>query len=86
MEQRARERQIAIETLRIIRTRVQECYRREGVNHYENCQKEVKDYYDIIMQKSLGQVQPDWADERKKEGFGGFFSVAKDPPAKKEGK
>mmetsp|Transcript_12064 Transcript_12064/g.20457 ORF Transcript_12064/g.20457 Transcript_12064/m.20457 type:complete len:102 (-) Transcript_12064:223-528(-) len=58
VEQRARERQVAIETVRLLRRRVIECYRKEGVNHYENCKKPVQDYCEIIIKKDFGQLQP----------------------------
>eukprot|EP00542_Grammatophora_oceanica_P021038 CAMPEP_0194031096 /NCGR_PEP_ID=MMETSP0009_2-20130614/4358_1 /TAXON_ID=210454 /ORGANISM="Grammatophora oceanica, Strain CCMP 410" /LENGTH=99 /DNA_ID=CAMNT_0038671165 /DNA_START=113 /DNA_END=409 /DNA_ORIENTATION=+ len=60
IEQRARERQVAIETVRLLRRDVIECYHREGVNHYENCKEEVQAYYNIIIQKDHGQLQPKW--------------------------
>jgi hypothetical protein len=75
IEQRARERQVAYETVKILRTRVIECYRREGVNHHENCKAPVKDYYNVIIRKDLGQLQPDWADPEKKEGWHGTVSA-----------
>lgn len=58
VEQRARERQVAYETVKLLRQRVINCYRKEGVNHYENCKKEAQDLYDIVSQKDLGQLQP----------------------------
>ena len=57
-EQRARERQVAFETVKLLRQRVIHCYRKEGVNHYENCQKEAADYYKVISKSDLGQLQP----------------------------
>jgi len=69
VEQRARERQIAIETVKILRQRVAECYRREGVNHYENCKEPVQDYYNIIIKKDYGQLHPNWANPEKHDGW-----------------
>mmetsp|Transcript_9027 Transcript_9027/g.19137 ORF Transcript_9027/g.19137 Transcript_9027/m.19137 type:complete len:112 (-) Transcript_9027:210-545(-) len=68
-EQRARERQIAVETVRILRKDVIECYRKEGVNHYDNCKEVCERYYRVITKKDLGQVQPNWADKNKYEGW-----------------
>merc|ERR1719384_1175141 len=64
-EQRARERQIAIETVRLLRQDVIDCYRREGVNHFENCKEVNETYYKVIIQKDNGQVHPTWSDGRK---------------------
>jgi len=69
IEQRARERQIAIETVRILRKDVIECYRKEGVNHYDNCKDVCERYYEIITKKDRGQVHPDWANKEKHDGW-----------------
>jgi NADH-ubiquinone oxidoreductase subunit 10 len=71
VEQRARERQVAYETVRILRSRVIECYRREGVNHYDNCKKPVQDFYNIIKKRDYGQLHPDWENPVMKDGFHG---------------
>lgn len=68
-EQRARERQIAYETVRHLRKDVIACYRKEGVNHYDNCKEVCKKYYDVATQYDVGQVQPDWADKSKHTGW-----------------
>ncbi len=68
-EQRARERQVAYETVRLLRRRVIECYRKEGVNHYENCTEPVNDYYNVIIKKDLGQVHPKWENPEKNDGW-----------------
>mmetsp|Transcript_30920 Transcript_30920/g.36073 ORF Transcript_30920/g.36073 Transcript_30920/m.36073 type:complete len:109 (+) Transcript_30920:53-379(+) len=68
-EQRARERQIAYETVRLLRKDVIDCYRKEGVNHYDNCKDVCKRYYDVVVQRDVGQVHPDWADKSKHEGW-----------------
>jgi len=64
-EQRAREQQIAIEYVKILRRDVITCYRKEGVNHLENCKKEVKAYHDQINAKDMGQLHPKWKDPSK---------------------
>lgn len=68
-EQRARERQVAYETVKILRQRLIECYRKEGVNHYEDCRGVAKDYYDTISKKDLGQLHPNWANPEKHDGW-----------------
>jgi hypothetical protein len=68
-EQRARERQIAYETVRLLREDVIECYRREGVNHYQNCHDVTQRFYNVIQQKDLGQLQPNWQDPSKMDGW-----------------
>mmetsp|Transcript_6165 Transcript_6165/g.8923 ORF Transcript_6165/g.8923 Transcript_6165/m.8923 type:complete len:102 (+) Transcript_6165:134-439(+) len=57
-EQRARERQVAIETVKIARRDVIKCYRKEGVNHFDNCRDVAKKYYDLIQQPYGGRLQP----------------------------
>jgi hypothetical protein len=68
-EQRARERTVAYETVRLLRQKVITCYRAEGVNHYENCHDVAKDYYEIITKKDLGQLHPEWANPAKQDGW-----------------
>lgn len=68
-EQRARERQVAYETVRLLRKDVIDCYRKEGVNHYDNCKEVTETYYKVVVKNDVGQVQPDWADKAKHDGF-----------------
>ena len=68
-EQRARERQVAYETVRILRKDVIECYRKEGVNHYDKCKDVCEKYYNVVIKKDVGQVHPDWADKAKHDGW-----------------
>ena len=68
IEQRARERQVAYETVRLLRRDVIECYRKEGVNHYENCKVPVERYARLVLKQDVGQVHPDFKDEGKKYG------------------
>jgi hypothetical protein len=68
-EQRARERQVAIETVRLLRQKVIECYRKEGVNHYENCKDLNQAYYDVIIKKDIGQLHPKWENPEKFDGW-----------------
>mmetsp|Transcript_18889 Transcript_18889/g.24296 ORF Transcript_18889/g.24296 Transcript_18889/m.24296 type:complete len:107 (-) Transcript_18889:191-511(-) len=69
VQQRARERMVATQTVKILRDRVIACYQKEGVNHYENCRKVGKDYYDIIIKKDNGQLQPEWSNPEMKDGW-----------------
>lgn len=69
VEQRARERQVAYETVRLLRKDVIDCYRKEGVNHYDNCKDVTETYYKVVVKRDVGQVQPDWSDKSKHEGF-----------------
>ena len=66
IEQRARERQVAIETVRLLRQDVIQCYRKEGVNHYENCKAPVERYARVVLKHDVGQVKPDSDPEKKK--------------------
>ncbi|KAL7573280.1 hypothetical protein ACA910_003425 [Epithemia clementina (nom. ined.)] len=72
VEQRARERQVAIETVKILRERLRTCARREGVNGHENCRKEALDYLEVINRRDIGQLQPNWRDPEKKDGWSGY--------------
>ncbi|KAJ7547078.1 hypothetical protein O6H91_08G068000 [Diphasiastrum complanatum] len=47
-EHLVREKWVRIEMAKILREKVQDCYRREGVNHYQNCRKLVHKYLDFI--------------------------------------
>jgi hypothetical protein len=69
VEQRARERQVAYETVRLLRQDVITCFRKEGVNHYENCKEETEKYYKVIIKKDVGQLQPNWENKEKNEGW-----------------
>jgi len=37
-----------------------ECYRKEGVNHYENCKAPVEKYAKVVLKRDVGQVNPSW--------------------------
>jgi hypothetical protein len=68
-EQRARERQVAYETVRLLREDVIECYRREGVNHYDNCHEVSEKFYNLIKKKDMGQLHPNWKNTEKFDGW-----------------
>jgi len=51
LEQReyiVREKVLGVAKARSLRERVKECYSREGVNHYQNCQEVVQQYLESI--------------------------------------
>eukprot|EP00518_Triparma_eleuthera_P002743 CAMPEP_0182458892 /NCGR_PEP_ID=MMETSP1319-20130603/4120_1 /TAXON_ID=172717 /ORGANISM="Bolidomonas pacifica, Strain RCC208" /LENGTH=109 /DNA_ID=CAMNT_0024657671 /DNA_START=234 /DNA_END=559 /DNA_ORIENTATION=+ len=52
-EQRAREMQVEIETVKLLRQDVISCYRKEGVNHYQNCREYVDAYVAAISDPDL---------------------------------
>jgi hypothetical protein len=56
---------VAYETVRLLRRDVIECYRKEGVNHYENCKEPVERYAKVVLKQGVGQVGPEWKDEGK---------------------
>ncbi|KAG6557036.1 hypothetical protein Mapa_000962 [Marchantia paleacea] len=64
LEQReyiVREKLIAIEMAKVLRERVQQCYRREGVNHYQKCRQHVKNYLASIRNVGWGKdSKPDY--------------------------
>ena len=76
IEQRARERQVAYETVRLLRQDVIACYRKEGVNHYENCKEPVEKYARVVLKRDVGQVNPTWSEEGKNYGVWDFDHVA----------
>jgi hypothetical protein len=36
---------VHVEYMKMLKDEVRNCYRREGVNHYENCRDLVQEYY-----------------------------------------
>ena len=69
VEQRARERQVAYETINILRKRVADCYKKSGADYKEKCREVGQAYMDAIEKKDLGQLQPEWSDPKKKGGW-----------------
>lgn len=55
-DQRVRERMIAVEHTKILREKVAACYRREGVNHYQNCKEIVDQYIERIRAPEFGSL------------------------------
>ncbi len=60
---------MAYETVRLLRRDVIECYRKEGVNHYENCKEPVEKYARLVLKRGVGQVNPVYKDESKNYSF-----------------
>mmetsp|Transcript_1925 Transcript_1925/g.4555 ORF Transcript_1925/g.4555 Transcript_1925/m.4555 type:complete len:104 (+) Transcript_1925:25-336(+) len=56
-EQFCRERFVAVEEAKILREQVSECYRREGVNHLENCKDLVSEYVSKISSPYYGMLK-----------------------------
>lgn len=56
-EQFCRERFVAVEEAKILREKVSACYRREGVNHLENCKDIVAEYVDKISKPYYGMLK-----------------------------
>ncbi|MCO5578773.1 hypothetical protein L7F22_032619 [Adiantum nelumboides] len=50
-----REKWIAIERAKILRERVRQCYRREGVNHLQNCRTHVRQYLESLKGVGWGK-------------------------------
>jgi NADH dehydrogenase (ubiquinone) 1 beta subcomplex subunit 10 len=69
VEQRGRERQVAYETVKILRQQVITCYRKEGVNHYEKCRDVAQQYYSTVTKKDVGQLHPDWSKPEMHDGW-----------------
>eukprot|EP00053_Salpingoeca_punica_P014243 m.129439 g.129439 ORF g.129439 m.129439 type:complete len:71 (-) comp16405_c0_seq6:2718-2930(-) len=46
----ARERWVASQKLAILRDELNECFKREGVNHRDNCKEFAQAYYDAVQQ------------------------------------
>lgn len=56
-EQFCRERFVAVEEAKILRDKVSECYRREGVNHLESCKEIVAEYVSKISSPYYGMLK-----------------------------
>ena len=55
-EHDTRERMIDIEKAKLIRERLRECYRNEGVNHFENCKDLVEKYTEAFEGKRFARI------------------------------
>ena len=60
---------MAYETVKLLRKDVIECYRKAGVNHYDECKEQTEKYYKVVVKRDVGQVHPDWANKDKHEGW-----------------
>ena len=71
-EKYVREYQIAIEAKALVRSRLAECFRVEGVNHIENC-KELRDkYFALCMDRFNGMIFPEGAEPANRAVMGIF--------------
>ena len=55
-EHDTRERMIDVEKAKLIRERLRECYRNEGVNQFENCKDLVEKYTEAFEGKSFARI------------------------------
>ena len=39
------------------------------MNHYENCKEPVEKYAKVVLKRDVGQVNPEYKDEKKNYGF-----------------
>ena len=53
MELMSKDRFIEIEELKVLRQRVSECFKKEGVNHQDNCKAEVDAYIRFMKEKGF---------------------------------
>ncbi|CAN0096912.1 unnamed protein product [Heterosigma akashiwo] len=57
-EQATRESFVAIETVKILQHQISECYKREGVNHLQNCRDLRLKLAAIYKDPELGKLRP----------------------------
>jgi hypothetical protein len=70
LKERAREREIATQTCKILRIRLIHCVRREQINHYENCRKEASEFLAHATHPTHRQLQPEWRNPEMALGLG----------------
>ncbi|KAM7454139.1 hypothetical protein AV274_0053 [Blastocystis sp. ATCC 50177/Nand II] len=51
MEQMSKDRFVEIEGLEVLRQKVSDCFKREGVNHEDNCKADVEAYINYMKEK-----------------------------------
>lgn len=57
-ENMAREYQIAVENMGIVRERLSECLRTEGINQFTNCKELREQYFALCKDRFRGMVLP----------------------------
>ncbi|CAM9398188.1 unnamed protein product [Choristocarpus tenellus] len=57
-EQAVREEMIAKERFNLLRLKIVDCYRKEGVNHYVNCKELTTKYAALMKSKTYGVLKP----------------------------
>ncbi|CAM9461151.1 unnamed protein product [Discosporangium mesarthrocarpum] len=67
-QQAVREKIIAKERVNLLRLKVVDCYRKEGVNHYVNCKELTTKYLSLIQGKKYGTLKPAAGDAEDEEG------------------
>ncbi|KAJ1452793.1 hypothetical protein M885DRAFT_619551 [Pelagophyceae sp. CCMP2097] len=72
LEQKMREMVIAVEITKILRERVELCYKREGVNHYEHCREYTQAYWKVIRKGPPVPLDPPGEAERRAAGKGRY--------------
>ena len=61
-----RERIVASERMRLLRLQLRECYRIQGVNHFEKCQLVRETFARLLMDRYYGQALPASYDPRNR--------------------
>lgn len=54
----AREHQVAIESMGLLRDKLAHCFRTEGVNHYVNCKELREKYANLCKDRFHGMILP----------------------------
>ena len=54
VEEKSKETLVNISTADILREKVRQCYRKEGVNHYENCKEYTEAYLKFLDTHGYG--------------------------------
>lgn len=53
-----KEQLVRMQEINIVRDKLKWCYRREGVNHFQNCRHLSMQYMDLLKQFKGGWIQP----------------------------
>lgn len=57
-EQLVREYQISLEAMQLLREKLSDCVRSEGVNHYTKCKDLREQYFELCTDRFRGMVLP----------------------------
>mmetsp|Transcript_21153 Transcript_21153/g.64439 ORF Transcript_21153/g.64439 Transcript_21153/m.64439 type:complete len:88 (+) Transcript_21153:103-366(+) len=58
LEVKTREAAVTVAELKLLQAKVQECYFREGVNHFQNCEHLAREYMNFIMSEKFRKADP----------------------------